>query len=265
MHVLSGWGHRRKSPKPRNLHIRKVSFSGCSLASGCSFESDFSAAPTTASLPSRPTTQHSRTSSNGSFDPLRAHPVKQAPPRLHNRPLIQQSSPQFPEAVTFYDQHDDDVEEAQLEFEEPYQGYSMSIFEEDSDYETDDTQLDLDDEVEYEQREQEEVGEDTDVTEIVPDYFRLPFPNRPALPRSRWSESTIMTLGQLTPAVSNAGTPLAIAEPEVPLPNFSYKRNTVPKRPPIKPVDSVENLLKRGGWKRRGILFDENEVSETEQ
>jgi len=41
-------------------------------------------------------------------------------------------------------------------------------------------------------------------------------------------------------------------------PNFSYKRNTVPRRPPMKTADSIDDFIKRGGWKRRGIVFQQD-------
>ncbi|KAM0277490.1 hypothetical protein ACHAQH_005768 [Verticillium albo-atrum] len=40
--------------------------------------------------------------------------------------------------------------------------------------------------------------------------------------------------------------------------NFSHKSAMAsPRRPPIQTMDSVENFIKRGGWKRRGIVFQE--------
>jgi hypothetical protein len=40
--------------------------------------------------------------------------------------------------------------------------------------------------------------------------------------------------------------------------NFSYKRNTVNiirRRPLGESDNSIDNYVKRGGWKRRGIVF----------
>jgi hypothetical protein len=45
--------------------------------------------------------------------------------------------------------------------------------------------------------------------------------------------------------------------------NFSYKRDLAPaspRRPPMKTMDSVEDFIKRGGWKRRGIIFQADDT-----
>lgn len=46
--------------------------------------------------------------------------------------------------------------------------------------------------------------------------------------------------------------------------NFSYKRDPItpssPRRPPMKTMDSVEDFIKRGGWKRRGIIFQADDA-----
>jgi hypothetical protein len=93
------------------------------------------------------------------------------------------------------------------------------------------------------------------------DYFTLqketPPDQRPTLLRSHWSESTIMTLdGTPTPQEREIRQPT-----QARWQNFSYKRATVPKRPPMKTMDSIENFIKRGGWKRRGIVFHQDPPS----
>lgn len=109
------------------------------------------------------------------------------------------------------------------------------------------------------------------------DYFLATLAKRPPLPRSHWSESTIQTIDSITP--NNTTTPSTFDDDtdddasvlEMPALtrrssnfsrafNFSYKRNTVPKRPPMKAMDSVDNFIKRGGWKRRGIVFHEEDM-----
>lgn len=253
MHVLSGLGHRRKSSKTRDLHIRKVSFSGCSLASGCSFESNSSTST------SRPTlhTRCGSSGSNGSFDPLRSHPIHQAPPRLSDRPIIRPiSRPQTEPLTTFYNDE---------ESEDEYRGYPISVFDEDDtddDFESvyADSTMDMPALTSPSEHSNDESDDEPS------EYFFLDFAKRPQLPRSRWSESTIQTINQLTPAISNVDSPLYIEQAiAVPLPqkfpNFSYKRNTVPRRPSIHASDSVEDLIKRGGWKRRGIVFHNEDVA----
>lgn len=119
------------------------------------------------------------------------------------------------------------------------------------------------------------------------DYFFQHVTKRPQMPRSRWSESTIQTLdqhdissptpGSMTPSgetyfdleddeeclndTEAQGPPVQVELP----PNFSYKyQRTVSapesRRPPMRTMDSVEDFIKRGGWKRRGIVFDRREV-----
>jgi hypothetical protein len=98
---------------------------------------------------------------------------------------------------------------------------------------------------------------------------------RPALPRSHWSQSTIMTLDATPTPLPQEAEREREEQPErqqrlerqvrqqatASYPNFSYKRNTVPtkaapKRPPLVPTaDNVDAFIRRGGWKRRGIVF----------
>jgi hypothetical protein len=81
------------------------------------------------------------------------------------------------------------------------------------------------------------------------DYFTLQMAQqRPPIHRSHWSESTIRTI-DTTPIPQEREIRQTTYQ------NFSHKRNTVPKRPPAKAADSIDNFIKRGGWKRRGIVF----------
>ncbi|KAK3186790.1 hypothetical protein K4F52_004536 [Lecanicillium sp. MT-2017a] len=270
MHVLSGFSQRRKSPnKPRDLHIRKISFSGCSLSSGCSWTSDESSFSSSASTERICHSRSGSGASGASFDPLRLHPVSQPPPRLHERPFIVSptSTRHYSHGTTFYDDGVSEVGSA-------YQGYSMSVF----DYDDSDTEVDDEDDGPGQPPAVMELpplaspmDHDTNDKEEAQDYFFLTLAKRPPMPRSHWSESTIQTLGQLTPAVSSATTPrgpvaedAAVEQARMMLPNFSYKRATVPKRPQIKPMDSVEQLVKRGGWKRRAVLLDGQEADDAE-
>ena len=250
MHVLNGFSTRRKSPKPRDLHIRKISFSGCSLSSGCSIESASSTSTTRG--PS-----HHRSDSDASYDPLRLHPIAQPPPRLHERAFIaspkrrQEDTPR-----TFYS--DSDTGSA---------GYGVSVFE----YDDSDTEVDEDEDAVFEQVHTNSMppmssplDHDADESDDEDYFFMQLAKRRPQMPRSHWSESTIQTLAQLTPAASNKATPAErledpIEQARMMLPNFSYKHSTVPVRPRMKAMDSVEQLVKRGGWKRKAVLLDNQE------
>lgn len=106
------------------------------------------------------------------------------------------------------------------------------------------------------------------------DYFFEALAKRPQLPRSHWSESTIQTIDSITPSAPSVATPVDDNDDDVSvleMPtlsrhssnfsfNFSLKRTPAPKRPAMRPMDSVENFIKRGGWKRRGIVFKQDEV-----
>lgn len=123
------------------------------------------------------------------------------------------------------------------------------------------------------------------------DYFIMELGRRPPMPRSHWSESTIQTLASfddLDDLASGACTPaneidltevdlstaesscdesssavVGVAEPVLILPNFSYKRPSVPQRPSVQStVDKVDEVSKNGGWKRRGVLFNKDEASD---
>ncbi|KAJ6779461.1 hypothetical protein PWT90_00767 [Aphanocladium album] len=259
MHVLNGFSTRRKSPKPRDLHIRKVSFSGCSLSSGCSIES--SSSTSTARGPG-----HVRSDSNASYDPLRLHPIVQPPPRLHERAYI--VSPKRPTTGsssttprTFYD-------DRSTAGSDEWSGYGISIFEyDDSDTEVDEEEGDVFEQVHSNSMPPLSTPLDLTADESDDeDYFFMQIAKRPQMPRSHWSESTIQTLAQLTPAASNnmATTPAErledpIEQARMMLPNFSWRHNTVPARPRMKAMDSVEQLVKRGGWKRKAVHLNNQE------
>jgi hypothetical protein len=240
MHVLGhSFSQKRKCTKrPRDLHIRKVSFSGSTISSGSSMSSGSSTATFT------PRTYSPSRIAN----PLSLHPTFHAPARLNERPLIRTESPQWKEAISFFD--DDDTEE---------------------DDKFDDLVEDDEDDL-YDVKPQGLTCRHQPDMKLPPhaspldhtthdghdssDYFMLQLTKRPSLPRSRWSESTIQTLDSLTPSCASGTS----AADEV-VPNFSYKRNTVPKRPAMKTGSSVDDFVKRGGWKRRGIIFHNEEMN----
>ncbi|KAK5991169.1 hypothetical protein PT974_09447 [Cladobotryum mycophilum] len=239
MKFCEGFGNRRKS-KPRDLHIRKVSFSGSSVSSG-SFSSTSSVSTAREHTPRVPST-----TSSAFFDPLSCHPTFQAPPRLHERPFIPMEGRRYEDISTFYDDGEDDSSEFGGEHQPEEEQFHMEL-------------------------PPHHGGGSEDYQEEPQDYFFMHLAKRPQL-RSRWSESTIatiQTLEELTPvsSVSNNSTSCAIADAdeeadaaEQEVPNFSYKRNTVTKRPTFKPVDSFDDFVKRGGWKRRGIVFHNEDM-----
>lgn len=95
------------------------------------------------------------------------------------------------------------------------------------------------------------------------DYFMIQLAKRPPMPRSRWSESTIQTLDQADLSADDYDeTPDSEADLPLEIPNFSHKRNVTPKRPPMRSLDSLEDFMKQGGWKRKGVVFNENEAEE---
>ncbi|PHH84345.1 hypothetical protein CDD83_2081 [Cordyceps sp. RAO-2017] len=257
MHVLGrGFSQRRKTPKPRDLHIRKVSFSGCSLSSGSSFSSSPSTSvassssslspPSTASTARAPSS--SRSPAAGFVDPLASHPTFTPPPRLCDRPLLTSPERQrFDEPTTFFLEED----------ETP-------------------------------------VFDDDDTPAAAP-------AKRPALPRSRWSDSTVATVESImshadsdmddaeehdeasttwddsdSASATDSDSDSDDGDDDIDwhyylqqppdghqsMPNFSYKRETVAKRPPIKTLDSLEDFIKRGGWKRRGIVFHNGDTDD---
>ncbi|PNY27508.1 Uncharacterized protein TCAP_02581 [Tolypocladium capitatum] len=254
MHVLGhSFSQRRKPSKPRDLPIRKVSFSGCSLSSGSSLSSSSSSSSSAASTP-----LSCRISS--SFDPLSLHPTFQPPPRLHDRPLLSPEGRLY-EPATF----DDDESDGGY-----FSGAGMYGYEGKEELPPLTIPM-MDDDTGHDWTEPQ-------------DYF-LQITKRPQLPRSRWSESTVHTLEELTPAASITSTAddgldgddcldddddcgYSFQQPNhQSMPNFSYKRTTavpkrtmtLPKRPPLT-LDNLEEFIKRGGWKRRGIVFHEEDM-----
>ncbi|KAG5931861.1 hypothetical protein E4U60_005728 [Claviceps pazoutovae] len=279
MHVLGsighGFGQRRKNSSPKNLNIRKISLP-CLSTSGSSFSSSSS----TMSAPEL-SSARSRTGSHG-FGPLSLHPTfhqqqqqqQQPPPRLHDRPLISPRQKDQYEPPSFF--HDDDSAESAEE-----EGF-------------DDRQTVIGDDEEYTfcraqvlhfshcPQPKEMILSSSPRTSAVyhdtlvdgsesRDYYMRQLAKRPAMPCSRWSDSTIQTLDFVDDIAPDEILPDGDEEQEeeeekeevcmdVPMPNFSRKRITAPSRPPLRSLDSLDDFIKKGGWKRRGVIFDRSEA-----
>ncbi|GAB0137109.1 hypothetical protein EsDP_00005392 [Epichloe bromicola] len=263
MHVLGSIGHsfnqQRRATAPRDLYIRKVSFSGCSLSSGGSFSSNSSrssegssSSSSSSASTARAPSARTRSSSTG-FDPLSSHPTfptSQAPLRLHERPLISpERSPYSPPSTFFYDDSADE--------ESP-----------------DDCQSTADeDEDEYTVCRAQELHFSQPTEMMLPyytatqdasepqDYFTLQLAKRPAMPRSRWSDSTIQTLDSVDDLAADEYETSDVEEDSpLEMPNFSRKRTTAPSRPPMRSLDGLDQFIKKGGWKRRGVVFNAGEA-----
>ncbi|KID85201.1 hypothetical protein MGU_07623 [Metarhizium guizhouense ARSEF 977] len=252
MHVLGNIGHsfsqRRKTHKPKDLHIRKVSFSGSSLSSSPSTSSTSSAS--TARAPSSARTPTTGSTSPG-FGPLSAHPTFHPPPRLHDRPLISPERCAYPPASTFFDDSTDDEDLDGGDYTVVGKAQALHFSHPPS---------------------PPPEHDDAPVFSDAQDYFTLQLASRrPPMPRSRWSDSTVQTLDldldlDLDRDLSSADdldldeTPGSDAPVPLDVPNFSHKRSvSTPKRPPMRSLDSLEDLMKRSGWKRRGVVFNETE------
>lgn len=259
MHVLQGFCQRRKSSKssrPRDLHIRKVSFSGSSLSSGCSLSSS-----STISAESTPTPTGTP---RPDVDPLALHSAFQAPPRLFERPFIRTDD--F--APPAYGGSDDaDIEE------EAYLEHDLASQQP--------TEMALPPHVSPMDAADAEGKEPND-------YFFATLSQRPPLPKSRWSESTIQTMDQFDDDKDSdevtqsedsdddlddnasvlemrrrSNRASALQNLSV---NVSYTRSgpprrpAPPQRPPMRSLDTVDNFIRRGGWKRRGIVFHQEDM-----
>lgn len=251
MPIFSGLGQRRGS-KPRELHIRKISFSGCSLSSASdrSFSSDSSSSTLRAHTPRLATSSGTASS----FDGLSIHSTY-PPKRLHDRPFILSDRQHFESAPTFYDSEDaesSDLEASERDFDgedEDQTQFTMEL-----------------------PHASPVSNHDYEATEEPHDYFFMHITSRPKpVNQSRWSDSTIAStiasLDDLTPVSSmSEPTSAAIADAEeaeaagASTPNSSTSAAPIPKRPTYKPVDSFEDYVRRGGWKRRGIVFNREDM-----
>ncbi|KAH6981048.1 hypothetical protein BKA56DRAFT_50241 [Ilyonectria sp. MPI-CAGE-AT-0026] len=260
MHVLGhGFGQRRKSSnrRPRDLHIRKISFSGSSLSSGCSLSSSTSSTPVATPTARTPTT------ARPDIDPLNLNPTFHAPPRLFERAFKDTTAvPVFCDE----EQEEEHVENFMVEH----------------DVEQTPTEMALPPHVSP-----EDVGHDRQESR---DYFFAALAKRPPMPKSRWSESTVQTLDfevtqdeddssddeetatfddsddesvlemrRLSRRISRRSSDRAAALQTLSL-NLTYNHPAAPKRPPMRSLDTVDNFIRRGGWKRRGIVFHSEEM-----
>ncbi|KAM0432253.1 hypothetical protein ACHAPT_004791 [Fusarium lateritium] len=255
MHVLHGFGQRRKSSRrPRDLHIRKVSFSGSSLSSGCSLSSSSS----TISDSSTPT-QTPIATTRPEIDPLASHPAFHAPPRLYERPFIRMDETE----PVFYGGNDD---EQYAQHEAVQQPIEMALPPHVS-------PMDVAD---------EQCKESQDY------FFTTTLSKRPPMPGSRWSESTIQTLDQFDNSDSEDSDEITQSEESededddnasvLEMRRLTRRASALktislsttyaaparpglaPKRPPMRSLDSVDNFIRRGGWKRRGIVFRQEDM-----
>lgn len=281
MHVL---GHsfsqkRQCTKRPRDLHIRKVSFSGSSVSDG-SLSSSTSTVSVGTALPTPP--QHYLAS------PFVTSPTQtSAPLRLHERPFKSSNSPSVGRTTTtFYDDTAVSDDDDDLHYSYYYDGKADEAG---SILEVEGTQFHMELPPQAEHVEMD--TPQADQHEPADYFFFSHVSKRPSMPRSRWSESTIQTLNEddMTPSTVQA-TPIceeeeedeeedveddsSIDEPleiyQAPkvrlesLPNFSHKYQRTVSAPearrPAMMTDSVEDFIKRGGWKRRGIVFDRREI-----
>ncbi|KAH0491716.1 hypothetical protein TgHK011_003130 [Trichoderma gracile] len=249
MTLFGGLGSRRGS-KPRDLHIRKVSFSGCSLAS--TSDRSFSSDSSTSTIRGLTPRLAPSSGTAASFDAFSIHSVSQPPKRLHDRPFIPLNQHHYNAAPTFYDSEDTDSSD-------------LEASERDFDGEDEDqTQFTM------ELPHASPVNHHNDEGEEPRDYFFMHINQRPSLPRSRWSESTISSVDSLDdltpstsmsePASSSAKADAEQAEAAGESAPSTATSNAVPKRPTFKTIDSFEDYVRRGGWKRRGVVFHRDDM-----
>ncbi|KAF4450679.1 hypothetical protein F53441_6220 [Fusarium austroafricanum] len=255
MHVLHGFGQRRKSSRrPRDLHIRKVSFSGSSLSSGCSLSSSSSSTISAVSTPAAPTP----TATRPEIDPLNSHPAFHAPPRLYERPFIRMDDVYYGTDEAVIDE--EDCVEQDVAAQQP-------------------TEMALPPHVSPMDVADEEGNEPRD-------YFFTTLSKRPPMPKSRWSESTIQSIqtfeededdSEVTQSEDSEDENDDASVLEMRRPSrhasalkpvsinttYTARPGLAPKRPPMRSLDSVDNFIRRGGWKRRGIVFQKEELDNT--
>ncbi|WYZ39316.1 hypothetical protein EsH8_III_001230 [Colletotrichum jinshuiense] len=222
---------------PEALHTRKPSLSNSVSSNDSS---------STQSTRSSGTARHTRVLD---FDPLSLHPTFHPPPRLFERPFIHNSQSIEDDVLSSYfsSQEAAAAEKAKASFAASVP--SMPTPPADSPR------------TPTEQERSREHAAEGD------DYFLFKVQQhiaatRPQLPRSHWSESTIQTVTSDQDDDEDDDEDSSIVDEERPVreshwQNFSHKRNTPQKRPQMKSLDSVEDFIKRGGWKRRGIVFEQ--------
>ncbi|EFQ32779.1 uncharacterized protein GLRG_07923 [Colletotrichum graminicola M1.001] len=255
------WARGQSSPsspksgcRPEALHTRKPSLTN-SVSSNESYS--------TRSTRSTGTVRRSRVLD---FDPLSQHPTFQPPPRLFERPFIHNSQNSQSIEDEAIDSYLSSQEAAAAEQAKVAAVPSRPAAPVDSPR----TPIQVQQQQEQQQNRSRELASEGD------DYFLFKVQQhiaatRPQLPRSHWSESTINTMASAAEEEdddeeddedsSEDGSIVGSERPvrESRWQNFSHKRLSPPnpKRPQMKSLDSVEDFIKRGGWKRKGIVFQQ--------
>lgn len=279
--------HERTRPtvdeKPatsRKFRLRKPK--SLDAVSICSHSSSSSAAST--AMPRTPVSPHARHSRVVEFDPLRLHSTYHAPPPLAERPFIhvvdqdeagcyqprpRRAGPKVQDLDLAMDHERDDDADAE---EEPLAlrldlGERPNLVRSHWSYSTINTLIsdadNSDSEEEYEDDDQEEDIDLPVMHPATPDHI-TPTAS-PALDSSStyashfdFDEDT-----ETEPSDDENDRPVLSQRS---FQNFSYKRNTVavvvPRRRPQEAMNSIDHYVKRGGWKRRGIVFQTEDSSE---
>lgn len=270
----------RESRRPTMIHLRKPSLSD-----------SVSSAESSATFPSTQSSPCRRTPTLD-FDPLSMHPtfsLPPPPPRLSERPFIlsaeDSSSPRYPgvdtdEVLEHYFRSQDDTKTDTMlspptDSPTPMAHPQPRTAEEGSDYFLYKLRL-----VELQEQQRQAAIEAMTSTAAS------------AACQSRWSVSTVDVDESAfdsdsdddadeTDGTDDTDDTDAYGEDEEPVlemairaerparhaaswQNFSYKRDPLtpasPRRPAMQTMDSVEDFIKRGGWKRRGIIFQADDA-----
>ncbi|KAK1963177.1 hypothetical protein LY78DRAFT_210215 [Colletotrichum sublineola] len=237
-----------KRRHPEALHTRKPSLTN----SVSSNESS-----STRSTRSTATARRSRVLD---FDPLSQHPTFHPPPRLFERPFIHNSQSIEDEVINSYFSSQ---EAAAAEQAKAAAVPSMPAPPVDS------LRTPIQEQKQQQQQQQQQ-SRSQELAAEGDDYFLFKVQQhiaatRPQLPRSHWSESTINTMASTAEEDDDDSSENgSIVNDERPVresqwQNFSHKRLSPPnaRRPQMKSLDSVEDFIKRGGWKRKGIVFQQ--------
>jgi hypothetical protein len=251
------------------LHLRKPK----SLDSVSSHDSISTASTTMPRTPVSPTSTHHRHSRVVEFDPLSLHPTYHAPARLAERPFIHvldqdeaeyyQPKPQrvvSPKIQEFGSPAEPtpqaDHEGANDHHEHPAEHLTLrldlserpTLVRSHWSYSTINTMND-EDEVDDTSSSEEEAYDDDDED----DGLYLPIMRHSVVDNDQHAATPTTAT---TPTVPFGDEAERQALPQ-PWQNFSYKRNTVsvPRRRPQEDMNSIDHYVKRGCWKRRGIVF----------
>ncbi|KAK2024296.1 hypothetical protein LX32DRAFT_643766 [Colletotrichum zoysiae] len=263
------WAHGQHSPSstkhgrhPEALHTRKPSLSN-SVSSNDS-------SSTRSSTRSTGTVRRSRVLD---FDPLSQHPTFHPPPRLFERPFIRNSHSSQSIEDEVISSYFSSQEAAAAEQAKAAAVPSMPAPAPAPRVEPSRTPIQV-----QQPRQQQQQDRSRELAAEGDDYFLFKVQQhiaatRPQLPRSHWSESTINTMASAADeeeedgeaedddSSSEDGSIVGQERPvrECRWQNFSHKRPSAPsaRRPQMKSLDSVEDFIKRGGWKRKGIVFQQ--------